>query len=128
MNTADEMTLSTIKWTFTDLCDMNQLPIDRRIDRLVLALKEPVLSEFRAYPYDIGTTFEGMINHLENVMKKTNKLPSECVFILVDTLNTNYYGLYSSQRHTHAIYEYMLGKSRVSMSSQCTLSTSMYIY
>ncbi|RKF55033.1 hypothetical protein GcC1_206043 [Golovinomyces cichoracearum] len=72
-----------------DLCDMNQFPVDRQIDILVLALKEPVLSEFKAYPYDIGTTFEGMINHLENVMKNPNKLPSECVFILVDTLNTN---------------------------------------
>ncbi|TQS36461.1 hypothetical protein Golomagni_03094, partial [Golovinomyces magnicellulatus] len=47
-----------------DICDINQCPVDHRIDGLMLALEEPALSEFRAHRHDVGMTFEGMINHL----------------------------------------------------------------
>ncbi|RKF79249.1 hypothetical protein GcC1_048037 [Golovinomyces cichoracearum] len=125
---------------YKDICDINQCLVNRRIDGLMLALKEPALSEFRAHRYDIGMTFEGMINHLRECYEgidfkcselqayhaisyklirgqNLNKLPSECVVILVDTINEKRHGPDPSRRSDDAIYvtglmpDYVLGLS-----------------
>ncbi|RKF63768.1 hypothetical protein GcC1_136019, partial [Golovinomyces cichoracearum] len=93
----------------------------------MLALKEPALSEFRTHRHDVGMTFEGMIKHLRECYEGTdfkrselqayhaisyklireqnpNKLPSECVVILVDTLNEKRCGLDPSQRSDDAMH------------------------
>ncbi|RKF81370.1 hypothetical protein GcM3_036030 [Golovinomyces cichoracearum] len=112
---------------YKDICDINQCPLDHRIDGLMLALKEPALSEFRSHRHDSGMTFESMINHLlkcyEGIDFKrselqewqvisykliweqnSNKLPSECVVILVDTLSAKRRSLDPSQRSDDAMH------------------------
>ena len=112
---------------YKDICDINQCPIDRRMDGLMLALREPALSQFRAHRHDVGMTFEGMINHFRQcyegidfkrselqawhtitykLIKEQNqtKSPSECVVILVDALNAKRRSLDPSQRTDDAMH------------------------
>lgn len=51
---------------YKDSCDKNQCPVERQIKRLMLALKEPALSKFRAHRHDYGKTSDGMIEHLKD--------------------------------------------------------------
>lgn len=92
----------------------------------MLALEEPALSEFRALCHDIGMKFEIIVEHhrkcYEGIDYKRSelqawneisyksiqeqnptKLPSECVTILVDTLNAKRRGLDAFQRTDDAI-------------------------
>ncbi|KHJ33303.1 hypothetical protein EV44_g1317 [Erysiphe necator] len=112
---------------YKDICDINQCPLDRRMDGLILALKEPALGEFRAHRHDVGMTFEGMINHFRGCYEgidfkrselqawhtisyklikeqNQNKPPSECVVILVDALNAKRRSLDPSQRTDDAMH------------------------
>ncbi|KHJ30037.1 hypothetical protein EV44_g3186 [Erysiphe necator] len=112
---------------YKDICDINQCPLDRRMDGLILALKEPALGEFRAHRHDVGMTFDGMINHFRGcyegidfkrselqawhtISYKLNKEqnqkrpPSGCVVILVDALNAKRRSLDLSQRTDDAMH------------------------
>ncbi|POS81921.1 hypothetical protein EPUL_005477 [Erysiphe pulchra] len=43
---------------YKDICDINQCPTDCRINGLMLALREPALSKFRAHRHDPGMNFD----------------------------------------------------------------------
>ena len=106
---------------YKDICDINQFPVDCRMNGLMLALKELALSEFRNHRNDEGMTFEGMIEHFRicyegmdfkrselqagnsisyKLVREQNpsKLPSECVIILFDLQNEKRCGLDASQK------------------------------
>ncbi|KHJ30472.1 hypothetical protein EV44_g3721 [Erysiphe necator] len=112
---------------YKDICDINQFPVDCRMNGLMLALKELALSEFRNHRNDEGMTFEGMIEHFRicyegmdfkrselqawnsisyKLVREQNpsKLPSECVIILVDLLNEKRRGLDASQKTDDAMH------------------------
>lgn len=113
---------------YKDICDINQCPVDCRMNGLMLALKEPALSEFRNHRNDEGMTFDGMIEHFRicyegmdfkrselqawnaisyKTIKDQNptKPPSECVVLLVDSLNEKRRGLDASQKTDDAMHK-----------------------